>query len=71
MHFLTARTDTFWLYFDNPINFLGDYGDYFNEKGEKIGNEGKDDGKLYVIRTTKTNSDLNGVTRPKGVGEQT
>jgi RHS repeat-associated protein len=49
---------------NNPIlknDPLGDVpGDYYNEKGEHIGNDGKNDKKVYVIRTTQTTSDLYG-----------
>ncbi|WP_343304191.1 DUF6443 domain-containing protein [Chitinophaga niabensis] len=50
--------------YNNPIRYndpLGDVpGDYYNEKGEHIGNDGKDDKKVYVIRTAKTTTDLYG-----------
>jgi RHS repeat-associated protein len=49
---------------NNPILFndpLGDVpGDYYNEKGEHIGYDGKDDNKVYVVRTTKTTTEVYG-----------
>lgn len=32
-------------------------GEFINEKGKVVGNDGKDDGKVYVIKTTQTNYD--------------
>ena len=49
---------------NNPIlknDPLGDVdGDYYNEKGEHIGYDGKDDNKVYVIRTTQTTTEMYG-----------
>jgi RHS repeat-associated protein len=49
---------------NNPIlknDPLGDVdGDYYNEKGEHIGYDGKDDNKVYVVRTTKTTTEMYG-----------
>jgi hypothetical protein len=49
---------------NNPIlrnDPLGDVdGDYYNEKGEHIGNDGKDDNKVYVVRTTQTTTEMYG-----------
>jgi len=52
------------LNYDNPIryqDFLGDDpGDYFNEKGDYLGSDGKNDGKFYVIKTTQTTNEMYG-----------
>jgi RHS repeat-associated protein len=48
---------------DNPVFFIdrdgmyADPGDFINEKGKNIGNDGKSDGKLYAIKTTQTKFD--------------
>ena len=51
--------------FDNPIYFIdpdgmapmSGQGDFIAENGKKIGTDGIDDGKVYVIKTTKTDFD--------------
>ena len=53
---------------NNPIIFIdpdgrsaeGVLGDYYNEKGEKVANDGKNDKKIYVIKTTQTTDELYG-----------
>jgi hypothetical protein len=45
---------------NNPINMIdpdGLYGIFVNSKGEKIGDDGIDDGKVYVVKTSKTKFD--------------
>ncbi len=36
---------------------MAPYGDFINEDGRKIGSDGKDDGKVYVIKTTQKKFD--------------
>jgi hypothetical protein len=49
---------------DNPVRFIDSHGmmsgNFYNEKGEYLGTGGKDEGKNYVIRTTKTATELYG-----------
>ncbi|WP_118973651.1 RHS repeat-associated core domain-containing protein [Taibaiella koreensis] len=47
--------------FDNPIRFIDLDGmlatDFWNEKGQVVGNDGVDNGKVNVIKTTQTDFD--------------
>ncbi|WP_050701451.1 RHS repeat-associated core domain-containing protein [Dysgonomonas sp. BGC7] len=51
---------------NNPIKFIDptgmSYGDFINEKGKIIGNDGINDGKLYVIKTTEKHFDSGGAS---------
>jgi hypothetical protein len=42
-------------------------GDFINEQGEYLGNDGKDDGKLYIIKTSKLKFESFGDVRPAGI----
>ncbi|MEC5174222.1 DUF6443 domain-containing protein [Chryseobacterium nepalense] len=47
--------------YDNPIRFIDPdgrlEGDFINENGEYLGNDGINDGKVYVVKTTKSSFD--------------
>ncbi len=49
---------------DNPVYFIDPdgmlaqpYGDFIDENGKKIGSDGINDGKVYVVKTTQTDFD--------------
>ena len=44
-------------------------GDFMNEQGEWIGNDGKNDGKLYVIKTAKNNFESFGDVKAAGISD--
>src|SRR5690242_5239314 len=46
---------------------LSNPGDFINEQGEYLGSDGKDDGKLYVIKTSKTKFESFGDVKSAGI----
>ena len=47
--------------YNNPLRFIDPdgrlEGDFINENGQYLGNDGKEDGKVYVVKTTKSSFD--------------
>lgn len=42
------------VYYIDPDGMMAVDGDFINENGKKIGSDGKDDGRVYVIKTSET-----------------
>ena len=61
---MSRRFSPYTYALDNPVFFVDPDGmlatppgDFYNEKGKKIGNDGIKDGKVYVIKTSNTKLD--------------
>src|SRR6266700_5806975 len=44
-------------------------GDFINEQGELLGNDGRNDGKLYVIKTAKSRFESFGEVNSAGISD--
>jgi len=51
----------------DPTGMSAVDGDFINEQGIKVGSDGKDDGKLYLIKTSKGDFDSKIEVRPNGI----
>ncbi len=58
------------LVFVDPDGMFANPGDFINENGKKIGNDGKNDGKVYVIKTTKTTKEMDSGVNSAGITKE-